>query len=185
MYAGYEEELRNVTQNPASLFSPNFTVAFFAQRLLSVLFWFLVSLGLTTIAPGAVSRAIARFQLSSLKVVGIGLAAFLLTTIGIIGSLSFLPNYLSAILGIMAFAMLMMAYVFGRVALHLSVGKLIQKQFLSEGHRSETIAILIGVVFWTIVLSVPFLWTIALVGLFSAGIGLVLTARTQNPWRTR
>lgn len=181
MYAGYEEELRNLSQNPAGLLSPTFSLAFVAQRLLSVLFWFIVSLAFTTLAPGAVSRAIARFRLSALKVVGIGIAAFLLITIGLIGSLGFLPNYLSAVLGIMAFALLMLAYVFGRVALHVSVGKLLQRRFLPENHRSETVAILMGVVFWTLLLSVPFLWPVMLIGLFSAGIGLVLTARTSRP----
>lgn len=185
MYAGYEEELRDLSQNPASLFSPSFTLAFVAQRLLSVLFWFVVSLGLATIAPGAVSRAIARFQLSTVKVVAIGVAAFLATTIVVVGSLSVLPNYLSAVFGLMAFVLLMLAYVFGRVALHVSVGKLLQKYLLGEKNRSETLAILLGVVFWTILLSLPYVWTLALFVLFSAGIGLVLTARSQRNWQVR
>jgi hypothetical protein len=184
MYAGYEEELRNMSQNPSSIFTPTFSLAFLAQRILSVLFWFVVSLGLTTIAPGAVSRAIARFQLTTLKIFAIGIVAFLLTSIGVVGSLSILPNYLSAILGLMAFALLILAYVFGRVTLHLSVGKLLQKRFLSEKNRSETLAIFIGVIFWTLLLSIPFIWTLALLVLFSAGIGLVLTARSQNGWRS-
>lgn len=185
MYAGYEEELRDISQNPSAIFTPSFTWSFFAQRLLSVLFWFIVSLGLTTLAPGAVSRAIARFQLSTLKVVGIGLGTFFAATIGVIASVSLLPNYLSAIFGLMAFVLLMLAYVFGRVALHLSVGKLLQKHFLSERNQSETVAILIGVVAWTILLSVPYVWTLALLALFAAGIGLVLTANKNRSWSTR
>ncbi|MCA1589396.1 MAG: hypothetical protein LC730_01155, partial [Acidobacteria bacterium] len=182
MYAGYEEELRNLTQNPVSLLTPTFSLAFIAQRALSVLFWFLVTLGLTTIAPGAVSRASARLQLSSLKIVGFGLAAFILTTLGVIGSLSFLPNFLSAVIGIMAFSLLLMAYVFGRVTVHVAIGKLLQRRILGDKNTSETIAILIGVFVWTIILSIPFIWTLVLIGLFSAGIGLVLTARSQNRW---
>ena len=185
MYAGYEEELRDLSQNPASLFAPHFSLAFVTQRLLSVLFWFVVSLGLATIAPGAVSRAIARFQLSTLKVIAIGVAAFLVTTIAVIGSLSVLPNYLSAIFGLMAFVLLLLAYVFGRVALNVSVGKLLQKYLLGDRNKSEALAILIGVVAWTVVLSIPYIWTIALFVLFSAGIGLVLTARSQTNWQTR
>jgi hypothetical protein len=185
MIAGYEEELRNVGQNPASLFAPNFSLAFLAQRLFSVLFWFLVSLGLATIAPGAVSRAIARFQLSTLKVVGIGVAAFLVTTIAVIASLKVLPNYLSAIFGLMAFMLLMLAYVFGRVALHVSVGKLIQKYVFGEANKSEALSILVGVLAWTLLLSIPYVWTLALFVLFSAGIGLVLTARPQGNWQVR
>ena len=184
MYAGYEDELRDLTQNPSSLLAPSFSVAFLAQRLLSVLFWFVVSLGLVTIAPGAVSRAVARFQLSTLKVVALGVAAFLVSTIGVIASLRVLPNYLGAIFGLMAFVLLMLAYVFGRVALNVAVGKLVQKYLPGQASSSEALAILFGVVAWTIVLSIPYLWTIALFVLFSAGVGLVLTARSQRTWQT-
>jgi len=182
MFAGYEAEVRDLTQNPSGLFSPAFSIAFVAQRLLSALFWFVVSLGLATLAPGAVSRAIARFQLSTLKVVAIGAAAFLSTTIVVVGSVTIVPNYLSAIAGLMAFVLLMLAYVFGRVALNVSVGKLIQKRCFGSGNRSEALAILIGVVFWTLLLSVPYVWTLALFVLFSAGIGLVLTASSRRDW---
>ncbi len=185
MIAGYEEELRNLSQNPTSLLSPQLSLTFLAQRMLSVFFWFVVSLGLTTLAPGAVSRSIARFQLSASKVIAIGVLGFLTTTIAVVGSLSVLPNYLSAIFSLMAFVLLMLAYVFGRVALHVSVGKLLQKYFLSESNNSETLAILIGVVAWTVILSVPYLWTLALFVLFAAGIGLVLTARSPRAWHTR
>ncbi len=183
MYAGYEEELRNLTQDPAQIFSPSFSPAFLAQRILSMLFWFVVSLGLTTIAPGAVSRAIARFQLSTLKVFAIGFFGFLVTTFTVIGSLSVLPNYLSAIFGIMGFILLLLAYVFGRVAMQVSIGKILQKQFFGEKNKSETLAILIGVFIWTFLLSIPYVWTFALLTLFAAGIGLVLTGRSTNGWR--
>ena len=185
MYAGYEEELRELSQNPALLLSPNFSVAFLAQRVLSILFWFVVSLGLATIAPGAVSRAVARFQISTLKVIAIGAAAFFVTTIGVIASLKVLPNYLSAIFGLMAFVLLVLAYVFGRVSLSVSLGKLLQKRFLPDTNRSETWAILIGVIAWTILLSIPYVWTLALFVLFAAGSGLVLTARSQSEWLSR
>lgn len=183
MYAGYEEELRNLSQNPGQLFAPNFSWAFLAQRLLSVLFWFVLSMAFTTLAPGAVSRAIARFRLSTLKVIGIGFSAFLITTLGVIACLSFLPNYVSTIFSLMVFALLLLGYVFGRVALQLSVGKQILKQFLPAEKQSETLAILIGVFVWTTLLSIPYLWTLALVVLLSASLGLVLTARTVTNWQ--
>ena len=184
MYAGYEEELRNMTQHPTSLFSPSLSVSFLAQRILSVLFWFVISLGLATIAPGAVSRAVARFQLSTLKVIAIGGAAFLATTIGVIGSLRVLPSHLGVLVGLMAFVLMLLAYVFGRVALNVTAGKLLQKYLLSEGRRSETLAIFIGVVAWTLLLSIPYVWTLALFILFAAGLGLVLTARSGRNWQT-
>ena len=183
MVAMFEDELRDFSQNPAQLFSPSLSWSFLAQRLLSVLFWFIISMALTTLAPGAVSRAIARFQLSTLKIIAMGAVSFLVTMIGVIGSFNFLPNYLSAIIGMMAFVLLMLGYVFGRVALQVSIGKQLQKRFLPEKNQSETVAILIGVLVWTIFLSIPYLWTIALLALFSASLGLVLTARSQSSWQ--
>lgn len=183
MYAGYEQELRALTQNPALLLSPNFSWAFLTQRLLAALFWFIISFALTTLAPGAVSRAISRFRLSTVKVVAIGFSAFLATTLSVIVCLSFLPNYVSAIVSLMAFVLLMLGYVFGRVALQLSVGKQLLKRFLPENKQSETLAILAGVLVWTFFLSVPYLWTLALIILLSSSLGLVLTARTANGWQ--
>jgi hypothetical protein len=183
MFGMFEEELRELTQNPTEIFSPTFSLAFLSQRILSVLFWFIVSLGLSTLAPGAVSRAIARFQLSSLKVFLLGTAAFVTTLIAVIGGVKLLPDYLSVSLGLMAFALLMLAYVFGRVTLQLSVGKIIQKRLFTTGRGSETVAILLGSVFWAALLSIPYVWTIAVIALFLAGLGLVLTARPNAGWR--
>lgn len=186
VFGVFEEELRNLGQNPSQIFSPSLTPAFFAQRILSVLFWFVVTLIITTIAPGAVSRAIARIQLSSPKIIGLGLIGFIFTfiTVGIVAKMGFLPDYLSVVFGLMAFALLVLAYVFGRVTLHLSIGKLVQKQFLGQKASSETLAIFIGVLIWTMLLSIPYLWTLALLTMFSAGVGLVLTARTPAGWRS-
>lgn len=183
MYAGYEEELREMTHNPTTLFSPNFSMAFVAQRILSVLFWFVISLGLATIAPGAVGRAVARYQLSTLKVIAIGGAAFAVGTIGVIGSLKVLPSHLGVVVGMMAFILMLLAYVFGRVALNVTVGKMLQKYFFGDRNQSETLAILLGVVTWTLLLSIPYVWTLALFVLFSAGLGLVLTARSHRAWQ--
>ena len=184
MFGAFEDELRNMAKNPSEIFAPSFSWAFAAQRVLSVLFWFVVSFGLTTLAPGSISRAIARFQLSTLKVAAIGTAALVLMLVGVFSSVKALPDYLGVSLSLMAFVLLMLAYVFGRVAVQLSVGKFLQKNLLPNGNRSETLAILLGVVFWTLLLSLPYVWTLALLSLFIAGLGLVLTARsTAASWR--
>lgn len=179
----FEEELRNFAQNPTAIFSPTLTWGFLAQRIISVLFWFLISFVFTTLSPGAISRAVARFQLSTLKIVGIGFSGFLITTIGIMLSVAFLPGYLSGIIGLMVLILLFLAYVFGRVALQVSTGKLLQKYFLPETKHSETLAILLGVVAWTVILSIPYLWIFALLLLFSVSIGLVFTAKTKTNWQ--
>ncbi len=183
MYAGYEEELRNLTQNPSQLFSPGFSLSFLAQRLLLLLVWFVISLALTTIAPGAVSRAAARFQLSALKVFAFGSVGFILTIVGVMVSLSFLPNYIYAIVVLTAFVVLLVSFVFGRVALQVSVGKQIQKRLLPDNKQSETLALLIGAFVWTLLLSIPYLWILALAALIAASLGLVLTARAGSGWQ--
>ncbi len=183
MIGAFEEELRGIAQNPSQILSPSLSPAFFAQRLLSILFWFIVSLGLTTIAPGAVSRAVARIQLSSLKIAALGSAGFILISIGVIASFRVLPDYLSVILGLMVFVLIMLSYVFGRVALQVSMGKMIQKYLFPGRTGSESLAILFGVVGWTLLLSVPYLWILALLLLFAGGVGLVLTARSKTAWQ--
>jgi hypothetical protein len=183
MFASYEEELRSLSQDPTQIFTPSFSWSFLVQRLLSVLFWFIVSLALTTIAPGAVSRSVARFHLSTLKVIAIGFLGFLTTTLGVIAGLKFLPNFLSAIIGLMAFVLLILSYVFGRVTLQVSFGKWLQKRFLSENKHSESLALLIGAFVWTLFLSLPYIWTLALLLLFVASLGIILTARSTNNWQ--
>ena len=182
VFAVFEEEFRNLAQNPSQIFSPNFSLGFLAQRILLLLFWFVISLALTTIAPGAVSRAVARFQLSTLKVFAFGSVGFVATVIIVMSSLSFLPNYVYAIVVLMAFVLLLLSFVFGRVALQVSVGKQIQKRLLPDNKHSETLALLIGAFVWTLLLSIPYLWTFALIVLTAASLGLVLTARSTNNW---
>lgn len=183
--AVFEDEIRNAAQNPSSLFSPTMSWSFLAQRALSVLFWFVISLALTTISPGAVSRGVTRFRLSTLKVFAVGSFGFVITVMAVALGISFLPTYLSAIVGLMALILLLLSYVFGRVALQMILGKMLQKRILPDRLQSETIALLLGVLVWSIFLSIPYLWVIALLTLFAASIGLVLTARGNGWHKTR
>ncbi|HJS50760.1 MAG TPA: hypothetical protein VJ781_02580, partial [Pyrinomonadaceae bacterium] len=90
---------------------------------------------------------------------------------------------ISPIVGLMAFAMIMLAYGFGRVVLHVFIGKLLQERLSNGGRGSETFAILFGVLALTLVLSLPYVWTFALFALFSIGTGLVLTSRSSRSWK--
>ena len=180
----FEDELRSFGQDPSQIFSPAFSLGFLAQRLVVALCWFVITLLFTTIAPGAVGRAVARIQLSWLKTCALGAAALLLIAGLMIGGTLLLPNYLGATLAIMCTLLLLLAFVFGRISLQVSVGKLVQKNFLSENNRSETLAILIGVLFWTLLLSLPYIWLIALFVVFTMGIGLILTGRVSTKWQT-
>lgn len=182
MYAGYEEELRNITQNPTQIFSPQLTWTFLIQRLLSVIFWFLATLAVTTIAPGAVSRAVARLQLSTLKIVGLGMFSFIVVTVFVITSLSYLPTNFSGIIGIVSAITILLAYFFGRISLNVSLGKSLQKWILPEKYHSESLAIFIGTIFWVGLLSIPYLGNVAVVLLFASSLGLILTARSNISW---
>lgn len=178
-----EDELRDLGRNPGSIFSPAITPTFIALRILSALFWFVITLGVATIAPGAVSRAIARTKLSPTKIAGLGLLGIIGTVVLVTSSLSFLPEYFSVVVWAMTIGLLLLAYLFGRVTLQLSTGKYVQKHLLPNFKHNESIAILIGVVVWTVLLSLPYIWVLAVLALFAAGVGLVLTARANSAVR--
>ncbi len=180
----FEQELRDLGKNPSQILSPSLSLSFFAQRVILALFWFVVSLVMATLAPGAVSRAVARINLSLLKISAVGAAAMVLMIALMIAGALVLPDYLSATIGLMGALVLVLGYVFGRVALQVSAGKLLQKHFLGEANRSETLAILIGVVVWTVLLSLPYVWLISLFAIFITGIGLVLTGRATTRWQS-
>ena len=184
MYAGYEEELKNLTQNPSQIFSPAWSWQFLIQRILSLLFWFGIAFAISFITPGAISRAAARSKLSTLKIFGIGSLAFLVVNLSVILSIAFLPGFLSFIVSLMAFVIIMLAYVFGRVAMQASIGKWLLKRITADTKPSETNALLIGTLFWTILLSIPYIWIITLFTLFAASLGLVLTARSTKNWES-
>jgi hypothetical protein len=179
----FEEELRGVGQDPTSVFAPSFSLGFLAQRLFIALVWFVISLVFTTLAPGAVSRAVARVQISSLKIFAIGAVSFVLIATAVVGGSITLPNYLSATIAFLGAVVVLLGFVFGRVVLQVSAGKLIQKHFLAGNDRSETLALLIGVLAWTLLLSLPYVWLIALFVIFAAGVGLVLTGKTSPKWQ--
>lgn len=184
VFGVFEEEFRSFAQNPTSIFSPTLTWSFVAQRVLSVLFWFVITFALTTISPGGVSRAVARFQLGSARVLALGIAGLLGMGAAILLSAAYLPGYLAGLVPLMFIFLLFLAFIFGRVALQVSFGKFLQKHLVPDNMQSETLAILFGVVGWTLILSIPYLWTLALIIVFAASVGLVFTARAGNPWQT-
>lgn len=183
MYAGYEQELRQLMRNPTSLMSAQWSAGYLGQRLLAVLFWFITSLALTAVTPGAVSRAVARLQLTNLRVAVIGFLGAVVCTFGVMASLHVLPAPVGVVIGIMALLLLLMAYIFGRVVIHAATGKWLQRRFLGEGKRSESVTLLIGTAFWTLLLSVPYIWLAIVALLIVMSLGLTLTARYHMPWK--
>jgi len=183
MIAGYEQELRNLARNPASLLAPELSLKFLGLRLLAVLFWFVVSIALTAVTPGAISRAAARMQLTFTRVALIGLVGAVVLGPGVAASLHFLPPALGAVVGITALLLLLLSYLFGRVVIHAATGRWLQRVLLPEEKRSESIALLLGATFWAVLLALPYVWAFLVVALVIVSLGLALTARYRLNWR--
>ncbi|HEX8475115.1 MAG TPA: hypothetical protein VF666_13880 [Pyrinomonadaceae bacterium] len=183
MYAGYEEELRNLARNPTSLLTPEWSLAYLGQRLLAVLFWFIVSMALTAATPGAVGRAATRLQTTSLHVAVVGLLGALVSGFGVPASLSLLPPALGALVGILTLLLLVVAILFGRVVIIVATGRWLQRLLLSERRRSEAVALVLGALFWTAVLTVPYVWPFIAAAIIVTSLGLALTARYRIGWK--
>lgn len=183
VFAGYETELRDLMLNPVSFLQPHWSPAYFAQRLLAILFWFIASWVLTAVSPGAVSRAVERLRLTGPRVAVIGLLGSVLLTVGAGLSVHYLPGVLGAVLGAMMLILLLVAYVFGRVVLHAATGRWLQRVLRPNGDRSEAIALLLGAAVWTLLLSLPFIWPLLVSGLLISSLGLALTARYRIAWQ--
>ena len=185
MYTGFQEELRGIMQNPVTLLSPSATPSYFALRIVAILFWFLVSLVLTTIAPGAVSRSVSRLRLSGLRIATIGALTLIIVSLIVFGGLNFLPTPFSAVIGLMILFLSALAYTFGRVAVQAATGNSLLKQFAPNYTSSESVALLLGTLVWTLALSLPYLWIISFLALIIMSLGLILTARSPISWRTK
>jgi hypothetical protein len=183
MFAGYEEELRELARNPASILKPRLTLAYAGQRLLAVLFWFIVSLALTAATPGAVSRAAARLQLNASRVGLIGLVGAFVVGPGVMFGLRVMPASIGTLLLITAILLLVVSYLFGRVVINAVTGRWLQRVLLPEARRSETVALLLGAGFWAAVLALPFVWPLVVSGLVIISLGLALTARYRLTWK--
>ena len=182
MYAGYEEQLKQVMREPFSLISPHFSAAFIGIRLLAVLFWFVIAVALTAAMPNTVSRAVARLQLTSLRVALIGLVGSIAVTVGVFLCLLILPSVVGAIIAVLATLLIIVATLFGRVVISAATGRWLQKRFLPK-LKSESVTLLLGVTFWVIMASLPYVWPIVVAGLLIVSLGLALTARYRLNWK--
>ncbi len=183
MFEGFEVELRNIMRNPASLLAPQWSLAYLGSRVLGVLFWFIASLVLTAVTPGAISRAMTRLQLTNVRVAIIGFVGSILMTFGVVAGLSVLPTVIGALVGLTALILLLLAYLFGRVAISAATGQWLQRRFFPEKYRSESIALLAGTILWAVLLSLPYVWPLVGAGLLVASLGLALTARYRVGWK--
>jgi hypothetical protein len=183
MYAGYEDQLRQVMREPFSVLQPQLSAVFFGTRLLAILIWFVVSLALTAVMPNTISRAVTRLQLTSIRVAVIGLVGAVAITLGVLGSLWLLPSIVSAAVSILALLLAIVATVFGRVVIVVTTGRWLQRKLFRQTN-SESVMLLLGVTFWIVVSSIPYIWPLIQAGLLVASLGLALTARYRVGWKT-
>jgi hypothetical protein len=183
MYAGYEDQLRQMMRQPTTLLSPRLSASFFGWRLLVILFWFVVSLAITAAMPSTISRAMARLQLTGLRVVLVGLLGAVVIVPGCLLGLWLLPTPVSVLVGLLALLLLIVATLFGRVVVFAATGRWLQRRFFAERAQSESIALLMGVSFWIVLSSLPYVWPIVFGGLLIVSLGLALTARYRIAWQ--
>lgn len=182
MYAGYEDQLRQVMREPFSLLRPQLTATFLGLRLLAILFWFVIALAITAVMPNTVSRAVARLQLTSLRVAAIGLLGSIVIVAGVFLCLRFLPPLVGAVIFVLAVLLLIVATLFGRVVISAATGLWLQRRLLPQV-KSESLTLFIGVSFWVVIASLPYVWPIVVAGLLVTSIGLALTARYRLSWK--
>src|SRR2546421_1227165 len=176
MYAGYEDQLRHVMRDPFSVLHPQLSAVFIGTRLLAMLIWFVISLALVAAMPNTISRAVTRLQLTSLRVALIGFVGSIAITVGVLGSLWLLPSVFGAAISLMALVLAVVASLFGRVVIVAATGRWLQRKIWPQ-LQSESVMLLLGVTFWIVLSSIPYVWPFVQAGLLVASLGLALTAR--------
>ncbi len=185
MYAGYEQELRNMVRDPSALLRPNWSASYIGLRLVAILFWFIVSLALTAATPGTISRGLTRLHLTLGRVAIIGVIAAIVIGAVVPFSLRYLPFTLGVLVGLMALLLILIAGLFGRVIIYAATGRWLQRRLFGSGKNSESVALLMGTTFWIILSSLPYVWPIVVAVLLVTSLGLALTARYRVSWGRR
>ena len=183
MYAGYEQELRDMMRNPSGPLTPHWSPTYIGLRLLALLFWFVVSLALTAAMPGAISRGMARLQLTVIRVAVIGFVGAGIIGAGVTFALLYLPAPISAVVGLMALLLILVAGLFGRVVIYGATGRWLQRKYLPVSKNSESVALLLGTSFWITLSSLPYAWPFVVAIVLVTSLGLALTARYRAGWR--
>jgi hypothetical protein len=183
VYPGYEQELKQMMRNPTGVLAPSWSPTYIGLRLLSILFWFVLSLILTAALPSAVSRGVARLHLTSLRVAVIGFLGAIVVGFGIEACLFLLPAPFSALAGMLTILLIVLAGVFGRAVIYAATGRWIQRRYSRLGNNSESVALLLGAVVWGFLSSLPYVWPFILAVTLVLSLGLALTAGRGNIWK--
>ncbi len=176
VFAGTGDALRDFFANPArELLVPHIDRGYLGWRVAAAFSSFLLAIVLVAIAPNQVSRASERLAADALKIAAIGLVGTLAVVLFVGLALVALPAPLSAVLSGLLLLALVVVQLFGRVVAYFMVGRWLQRRVLGESSRSQTVALLLGVLVFAFVGSLPIVGALLVFGTFIVSVGILLT----------
>jgi len=176
LLANSEESLRNFFANPTrELLVPKMDRAFFGWRVAAALSSFILALMLVAIAPASISRASERLAADPLRIAAIGLVGTLAGILLVSLALVTLPSPLSALISALVLVALVVVQLFGRVVAYFLVGRWMQRHMLGASSRSQTVALLLGVLALAFAGSLPVIGALLVFATFILSIGIIFT----------
>ncbi len=171
----YGEYFRETFQHPwRRLFLPEVTPLYIGQRVLGLLFYFLIALLLIALVPTQLNRAIEVLKQRYRNIVLIGLVGALLLLVGLILLVRSVPIEVAGSIMLFALLILLGTYFFGSLTIYLLVGRWLQKRLRRGSERSNINALLYALIAFAIVFSIPVIGMLTTLGLFVLSIGLAL-----------
>lgn len=172
----YGDYLRDAFQRPwRRLFLPQLSALYVVQRILGLLFYFLIALLLIAIMPTQLNRAIHVLKHRAVNIGVVGLLSAMLFVVGLFLLVRTLPIEVAASLTLFASLVLLGVYFFGSLAMHLLVGRWVQQRFRHGRDRSTINALLYGMGTFAIIFSLPIIGMLTTLGLAIVSFGLVTT----------
>lgn len=181
----YGDYLRETFQRPwRRLFLPQLSPLYVGQRILGLLFYFLIALLLLAIMPTQLNRAIHALKHRASQIGVIGLLSTMLFVVGLFLLVRTLPIEVAASLTLFASLLLLGVYFFGSLATHLLVGRWVQQRFRHGRDRSNINALLYGMAAFAVIFSLPIIGMLTTLGLAIISFGLVSTLPFSSYHRT-
>lgn len=176
VFAGTGQALRDFFANPArKLLVPTIDRSYLGWRIAAALSSFLLAIVLVAVAPKQIGLASERLAADSLRIAAIGLVGTLAVVLFVGLALVALPAPLSAGLSALLLFALVVVQLFGRVVAYFMVGRWLQRRLLGETSRSQTVALLLGVLAFAFVGSLPIVGALLVFGTFIVSVGILLT----------
>ena len=174
--AGSGQQLRDFFANPTrELLVPDLDRNYLGWRIAAALSSFLLAIILVAIAPVQVSKASERLSADALRIGAIGLVGTLAGVLLVGLTLVALPGPFSAVISGLLLLAVIVIQLFGRVVAYFLVGRWLQRRLLGERSRSQSVALLLGVLALAMLGSLPVVGALLVFGIFILSIGLVLT----------